>query len=93
MAPGHLPRFPELLHPAMLVCRWEDLSLAYTDAAGLPELRQEISKLYDAISQDDCLVMVPEEAIFLSMRSILRPGANKHIPNPSTVNPICTLAA
>lgn len=63
--------------------RWKHLSLAYTDSAGLPELRQEIAKQYQHITPDDCLVAVPEEAIFLSMKAILNPGDHVIATYPS----------
>jgi aspartate/methionine/tyrosine aminotransferase len=53
---------------------WKELRLAYTDAQGLPLLRREIARLYEGISEDDVIVVVPEEGIFLAMHAILRPG-------------------
>jgi aspartate/methionine/tyrosine aminotransferase len=53
---------------------WQDLSLGYTESLGHPLLRDEISKLYQGISSDDCLVIVPEEGIFIALNSILHKG-------------------
>lgn len=53
---------------------WEKLRLAYTESPGHPLLREEISALYTTINTDDVLVMVPEEAIFLTMHALLEPG-------------------
>jgi len=53
---------------------WEDLTLGYTESLGHPLLREEISKLYQGISVDDCLVIVPEEGIFIALNSILHKG-------------------
>lgn len=53
---------------------WNDLQLGYTDTRGHLLLRQEISKLYDSVSPDDVLVVVPGEGIFLAINAILHPG-------------------
>jgi aspartate/methionine/tyrosine aminotransferase len=53
---------------------WADLSLAYTDSAGAPALRQEIASLYTGVRDDQVLEVVPEEGILLAMQTILDPG-------------------
>lgn len=53
---------------------WENLSLGYTESLGHLLLREEISHLYQGISPDDCLVVVPEEGIFIAVNNILRKG-------------------
>ena len=53
---------------------WDNLALGYTESAGLPELRQEISRLYKKIEADDVLVVTPQEGIFLVMNALLEPG-------------------
>jgi aspartate/methionine/tyrosine aminotransferase len=53
---------------------WEHLSLAYTESQGHPLLRAEIAKLYETIDPGEVLTAVPEEAIFLLMHALLRPG-------------------
>ncbi len=53
---------------------WEKLTLGYTESLGHPVLRDEISKLYHGITADDCLVVVPEEGIFIALNSILQKG-------------------
>src|SRR5262245_46969426 len=53
---------------------WSGLRLAYTDAQGLPLLRKEIARLHESVSEDDVIVVVPEEGIFLAMHAILKPG-------------------
>ncbi len=57
-------------------CRklWDELRIGYTESLGHPLLRQEIAYLYKGISPEDVLVIVPEEGIFIAMRSILRKG-------------------
>jgi aspartate/methionine/tyrosine aminotransferase len=53
---------------------WQNLKLAYTESSGHPLLKEEISKLYTSISPDDINVMIPEEAIFVTMQCILKKG-------------------
>ena len=53
---------------------WEQLSLGYTESQGHPLLRAEIAHLYRQITLEDVLVAAPEEAIFVAMQAILRPG-------------------
>ena len=53
---------------------WEDLTLAYTESPGHPLLRREIAGLYEGLTPDDVLVVVPEEGIFLLMHALLEPG-------------------
>jgi len=53
---------------------WKELTLGYTESLGHPLLRDEISKLYQEITADDCLVVVPEEGIYIALNSILQKG-------------------
>lgn len=53
---------------------WNNLALGYTESLGHPLLREEVAKLYQGISADDCLVVVPEEGIYLALHSILHKG-------------------
>jgi len=49
--------------------------LGYTESAGAPSLRDAISRVYAGISADDVLVHSgAQEAIFLFMHAVLRPG-------------------
>lgn len=63
----------ELLNMADSECRglWNNLQLGYTDTHGNPLLRQEIAKLYDSVSPDDVLGVVPGEGIYLAINAIL----------------------
>ena len=54
--------------------RWNDLRLGYTESQGHPDLRAEISRMYDSIISDHVVVAAPEEAIFIAMNTLLRPG-------------------
>jgi aspartate/methionine/tyrosine aminotransferase len=51
---------------------WNNLTLGYTESLGHPLLRDEISKLYQGINSDDCLVITPEEGIYIAINSILQ---------------------
>ncbi len=53
---------------------WNDLALGYTESLGHPLLREEIASLYQGIAARDCLVVVPEEGIFLAVNAIARNG-------------------
>lgn len=53
---------------------WKDLSLGYTESAGLPLLREKICSLYENMSPGDILVAVPEEGIFIAMNALLEEG-------------------
>lgn len=54
--------------------RWADLRLGYTESTGHPLLRQEIAAL-DGLDPDEVIVCAgAEEALFLTMHALLRPG-------------------
>lgn len=55
---------------------WDDLALGYTESQGLPQLREEIAKLYQGVTADDVLVAAPEECIFIAMNALLEEGDN-----------------
>jgi len=57
-------------------CRtlWNGLSLGYTESLGHPLLRTEVAGMYEGVSREDVLLIVPEEGIYIAMRSILQPG-------------------
>jgi aspartate/methionine/tyrosine aminotransferase len=55
--------------------RWRELTLGYTETAGLPALREEIASLYDRIAPDEVQVVSgAEEGIFLAALALLGPG-------------------
>lgn len=66
----------ELLEMADVECRklWDELHIGYTESLGHPLLREAIAGIYRGIRPGDVLVVVPEEGIFIAMRSILRKG-------------------
>lgn len=53
---------------------WQDLTLAYTESAGHPLLREMISSLYTGLDAEDVLTAAPEEIIYLFMNTVLEPG-------------------
>jgi aspartate/methionine/tyrosine aminotransferase len=53
---------------------WNELRLGYTESPGHPILRTEVSQLYQTVTPDDVMIAAPEEAIFVAMHTLLRPG-------------------
>lgn len=53
---------------------WRDLKLGYTESPGHPLLRAEVAHMYSRISPDDVMIAAPEEAIFIAMHTLLKPG-------------------
>ena len=64
---------------------WSNLSLGYTESAGLPALRAEIALTYDDanISDSNVTVLCPEEGIYLSLRAILSKGDEVIVTTPA----------
>lgn len=59
------------------LARWEGLTLGYTEAPGLPALRDEIAALYRGVSSNEVLTFAgAEEAVFVLMNVLL--GAGDH---------------
>lgn len=65
-----------------VACRWDTLSLGYTEAPGLPALRAAISKSYTAIEDDNIVVLAPEEGIFLTLNALLQPDNHVVVTYP-----------
>jgi aspartate/methionine/tyrosine aminotransferase len=62
---------------------WQSLTLGYTESAGLPLLRAEISGLYDAVSADDVIVCTgAQEAILLTLGTAVGPGDHVIVVTP-----------
>ncbi len=53
---------------------WQGLKLGYTESQGHPLLRAEIARLYQHIPPEAILIAAPEEAIFIAMQTLLKPG-------------------
>lgn len=54
--------------------RWDRLRLGYTESQGDPGLRSAIASQYTTVAPEDVQVVVPEEGIYIAMRSLLEPG-------------------
>jgi aspartate/methionine/tyrosine aminotransferase len=54
--------------------RWENLGLGYTESMGLPALREEVVNMYPGLTVDDCMILTPEEGIYIAMNTLLAPG-------------------
>jgi aspartate/methionine/tyrosine aminotransferase len=73
----------ELLAPSRPPQRFRKHWLGYTESPGSPSLRQEIAKIYQAISPDQVLVHSgAEEAIFLFMQAVLDTGDHVVVHSP-----------
>lgn len=60
-----------------------ELRLGYTESQGAPSLRTRIASFYSGLSAEDILVTnAPEEAIFLAMNALLRPGDRVVVQTP-----------
>jgi aspartate/methionine/tyrosine aminotransferase len=53
---------------------WDGLRLGYTESPGLLELREAIAQGYPGLTADELVTAVPEEAIYILGRALLRPG-------------------
>jgi aspartate/methionine/tyrosine aminotransferase len=63
---------------------WDNLSLGYTESLGHPLLRAEIAGLYEQVSAQDILCFSgAEEAVYVSMRVLLRPGDHAVVTFPA----------
>ncbi|GFR48240.1 hypothetical protein Agub_g10102, partial [Astrephomene gubernaculifera] len=62
--------------------RWDNLRLGYGETRGMPELRQEISKLYDHVDPEGVIVCAPQECIYLAMGALLQPGDHVVVTYP-----------
>ena len=62
---------------------WDELNLGYTEAPGHPLLRAEIARQYPGLDAEHVLTTVPEEAIFIAMNVLLRPGDRVVVLTPA----------
>ncbi|TCN39643.1 aspartate/methionine/tyrosine aminotransferase [Kribbella orskensis] len=64
--------------------RWESLTLGYTETRGLPALREEIARTYDAVVPEEVLCFAgAEEAILLAMQVLLEPDDHAVVLTPN----------
>jgi aspartate/methionine/tyrosine aminotransferase len=62
---------------------WQGLRLSYTESQGHPLLRAEITRLYQHIPPEEVIIAAPEEAIFIVMQTLLRPGDQVVVVSPA----------
>jgi len=63
---------------------WDGLALGYTEPGGMPALRAEIAGTYTAIEPDEVVTFTgADEAIFLALNAILRPGDHAVVTWPA----------
>jgi aspartate/methionine/tyrosine aminotransferase len=64
--------------------RWDELTLAYTETRGMPELREAIAATYDRLTADDILCFAgAEEALYLVPQAILGPDDHAVVMTPN----------
>ena len=61
---------------------WNNLSLSYTPSQGSPMLLNEISTIYQNIIPSDILHVIPEEGIYIAMRTLVSQGDEVIIMHP-----------
>jgi aspartate/methionine/tyrosine aminotransferase len=61
---------------------WQELRLGYTESQGHPLLRSAVAGLYQHISPGNILIAAPEEAIFIAMQTLLKPGDQVVVVSP-----------
>ena len=64
---------------------WDNLTLGYTESAGLPQLRKEVAKSYTKgnIDEQDVTIVCPEEGIYLSIRALVSKGDEVVVTSPA----------
>jgi aspartate/methionine/tyrosine aminotransferase len=62
---------------------WDGLGLGYTESPGHPLLRAEIARQYPGLDAEHILTAAPEEAIFIAMNVLLRPGDRVVVLTPA----------
>lgn len=79
-------RLPDLLAlaDADTARLWSGLELGYTDPGGMPALRAEIAGMYAGVEPDEVVTFAgADEAIFLALNAILRPGDHAVVTWPA----------
>ena len=83
LEPYSLPELLELADDDARA-RWEGLSLGYTEASGLPALRDAIASGYSSVAPDQILVVAgAEEGILLAMLASLQSGDDVIVVTPA----------
>jgi len=66
-----------------VAARWRSLTLGYTESRGLPLLRDEIARDYEAVDRDLVLTVVPEEGVLLALSALVEPGTPVVVTSPA----------
>eukprot|EP00041_Stephanoeca_diplocostata_P011923 m.198074 g.198074 ORF g.198074 m.198074 type:complete len:447 (-) comp18732_c0_seq2:328-1668(-) len=55
---------------------WDNMTLGYSEAMGIPQLRKDVAMMYesDAVSSDGVLIGAPQELILLGLTGMLEAG-------------------
>ncbi len=61
---------------------WDSLSLGYTESQGHRKLLTAIADLYQDISSDQILEVIPEEGIFITLNTLLKAGDHIIVTHP-----------
>jgi aspartate/methionine/tyrosine aminotransferase len=62
---------------------WHGLKLSYTESQGHPLLRSAIADFYEEIPPENVVIAAPEEAIFIAMQTLLKPGDEVIVLSPA----------
>jgi len=62
---------------------WQELRLGYTESQGHPFLRGEVANLYQHVPPENVIIAAPEEAIFIAMQTLLKPGDQLVVVSPA----------
>ena len=63
--------------------RWSAATLGYTEARGLPALREAIASDYPGVRADEILTVVPQEGVLLALSALVSPGTPVIVTTPA----------
>ncbi|MBN2879123.1 MAG: aminotransferase class I/II-fold pyridoxal phosphate-dependent enzyme [Clostridia bacterium] len=61
---------------------WDNLKLSYTESGGHPLLVEAIANLYSNSNTSDILEIIPEEGIYIAMRTLIKKGDHVVVMHP-----------
>lgn len=62
---------------------WNNLRLGYTETQGHPDLRAEVVCLYEKVPPENLMIAAPEEAIYIALQTLLKPGDHVIVLSPA----------